>query len=105
MQNATYSATGYDVFELFSEDVEVQYEKIKALIRMKNKPTAGPLKTLELPAFERLKAKYLSEEGDSDNIKSLVASAKQMVATACAVMKDLETGQLSMTDSKGKLYN
>jgi hypothetical protein len=89
MDNEEYESTGHDIYDLFGQDVDVQYSKIMDLLFAPN--TAAYDKSvclLSLPAFSTLKELYRDKLLTVD-YTAFVKAALPMISTAQMVIQDV----------------
>lgn len=105
--NELYESTGYDVFDIFDEDLDTQYQKIMTILN-----TAADDLTLTrsrsklvVPSFLKLRSLYWEEK--ENNLvptpadDAFIKSTHEIVSTATMVIHDVIDKRIMTSNSKG----
>jgi hypothetical protein len=103
-----FESNGYDLYDFYAEDVDVQFTRIMALLRAKKTPISDytPLtqKKLSCPPYERLKAAYFKDGLPATiNYSKFVDSMAPILHTSTYMLERVIAGSLEVSQSDGKL--
>ena len=106
MDHEEYDSNGYELYDFCGENVNVQFGKINALLREKNKIVYLPSKRRKLafPPYERLKAKYFPN-GVDESVKysKFVESMAPILQTSAYMLEQLISGSIKVSLSEGNI--
>ena len=108
MDNEEFDSNGYDLYDIYNEDVNVQYEKIITLLCNKERAVYAPVKRskLSFPPYERLKTSFFPD-GIANGIKTskFVDAMAPILKTSAYMLEEVISGSIKVSQSEGKLSN
>jgi hypothetical protein len=105
LEFSEYESTGYHIGDIYSDDIETQYSKIKLFLDMSTdnkRSLPSHTKTFSCPSLERLKALYLPL-CSKICYDQLVTTAKPITKTSLNVLEDLNAKLLKTHNSDGNI--
>lgn len=99
-----YESTGYDVFDIFDEELDVQYMKIMTLLTTKHLILDRKKCILSLPSYIKLRTSYWKHERHSSkniDCTKFVNSTNEIVNTAKMVIQDVIEKRIKTSSSTG----
>lgn len=106
MCNDEFESTGYHICDLYTKDIDEQYDKINEIIKMpsnRRKQLPFVVKQFSLESYERLKALYIGDNNFAAiDYSKLLNAAKDINKTAGAVIHDVFDQKLKVHNTTGK---
>ena len=108
LDHEQYDSNGYDIYDFYAEDVDVQFKRIMDLLLYKEKIVYAASKPSKLSCwpYERLKARFFPD-GMPDTIKytKFVESMAPILQTSTYMLEQVMSGSVQVAPSDGKKIN
>jgi hypothetical protein len=102
IDNEKYDSTGYDVYDIFGEPLDVQCMKIMTLLTSNNLDVDRKPCTLALASFSKLKRLFwVNGNHSSVDYTPFVKSTNEIVATAQMVIQDVISKRIKTSNTTG----
>ena len=100
-----YESTGYDVFDIFGDDFDIQYSKIMTLLTSQDMVLDRKHSKLSLLSFTKLKSMYWNGENvnllQTSRDEAFLKSAADIISTAQMVIGDVIEKRIKISGNNG----
>ena len=107
LENSEYDPTGFNVYEIYNQDLSYQYEKIYEFLQFikenKRAPESGEIKSIDSNPIRKLRALFFDNDYAPSKpiMTKLDSSAGEIITAARAIFGHISSGRVQIGDGEG----